>query len=439
MQAAPPVRAGARLTRAIGVHFPYARSRGSTAVNLDVLIIGAGAAGLAATRELERAGKRVLCVEARDRIGGRILTGHDPLVPVAIEFGAEFVHGRPEEIFELIAKAGLNAFELDGRMVGGGDPFRVMEDIKLFAGTRDQTLLEFLHERDYTDEEKHAAIAFIEGFEAAHADRIGIAGLAEEEQAADRIEGHRSFRILNGYHSLMLTLGVPGVQLKSVVESVEWRRGHATIHVRSATTQEFETIDAGRVLITVPLGVLQAGSIRFEPEPGEILHAARALAFGDAFRVTLRFERPFWQDKAEFSGADFILADEPLFPTWWTTLPLETSVITGWSAGPKAEPLLGKTRLEIIRDATASLQRITGVPMPPLIDAWFHDWSADPFSRGAYSYVPAGALSARARLAEPVEDTLYFAGEATDLIGYGGTVHGAIASGRRAAAQILAA
>ena len=68
----------------------------------------------------------------------------------------------------------------------------------------------------------------------------------------------------------------------------------------------------------------------------------------------------------------------------------------------------------------------------------FTTWHADPFSRGAYSYVPAGALSARARLSEPVEDTLYFAGEATDLAGYGGTVHGAIASGRRAAGQILA-
>jgi monoamine oxidase len=112
-------------------------------------------------------------------------------------------------------------------------------------------------------------------------------------------------------------------------------------------------------------------------------------------------------------------------------------VITGWSAGPKADALLGKSKTEVIAAALGSLGRIVGTPSARLEDAWFHDWHADPFARGAYSYVPAGALPARRRLAEPVEDTLYFAGEATDLLGYGGTVHGAIASGNRAAGQIL--
>jgi monoamine oxidase len=99
--------------------------------------------------------------------------------------------------------------------------------------------------------------------------------------------------------------------------------------------------------------------------------------------------------------------------------------------------LIGLSHDEVIGRALATLKRIVGVPSMPSHRAWFHDWQADPYSRGAYSYVPAGALPARRALADPVEDTLYFAGEATDLLGYGGTVHGAIASGRRAARQIL--
>jgi monoamine oxidase len=69
--------------------------------------------------------------------------------------------------------------------------------------------------------------------------------------------------------------------------------------------------------------------------------------------------------------------------------------------------------------------------------AAYHDWQTDPFARGAYSYVKAGGDSAQAGLAAPLEQTLFFAGEATDVSGYHGTVHGAIASGHRAAQEIL--
>lgn len=71
--------------------------------------------------------------------------------------------------------------------------------------------------------------------------------------------------------------------------------------------------------------------------------------------------------------------------------------------------------------------------------AYVHDWQSDPFSRGAYSYAKVGAGGAQARLAAPVENTLFFAGEATDTSGYNGTVHGAVASGYRAAEEIVRA
>jgi monoamine oxidase len=410
----------------------------------DVIVIGAGASGLTAARDLERAGRSVICLEARDRIGGRIFTIHDPLTPLPIELGAEFIHGRPPEIWDIVHAARLPVHETSGRMVHAGahtadpgDMDRVIEDIKnRGADEPDESFLSFVERRDYSRTDRLAAAGFVEGFDAARKERIGVASLAQEERAADAIDGDCSFHISSGYDSLALGLARPCVRLNAIVESVVWRRGSVAVQVRSALDAHRETLHAKRVVVTVPLGVLQEAGIRFEPEPTAILEAARALEFGQAIRVTLRFDRAFWEDNETVAGAGFIFSDEAVFPTWWTTLPVAAPVITGWSAGPKADPLLGKSRSEVVSAALGSLGRILGETPGRLENAWFHDWHADPFSRGAYSYVPAGALPARQRLAEPVEDTLYFAGEATDLLGYGGTVHGAIASGHRVARQI---
>jgi monoamine oxidase len=217
--------------------------------------------------------------------------------------------------------------------------------------------------------------------------------------------------------------------LNSEVAAIEWAPGKCGVRLRSGETER-----ASRVVVTVPLGVLQARGIRFNPEPREIFEAVHSLRFGQAVRVTIRFERAFWED-----DAGFIMSDEPVFPTWWTMLPVRAPVLTGWSAGPKADALLGLPEGEVIERALASLRRMVRVEPTRVERAWFHDWHADRFARGAYSWVPAGALSAREALAAPVADTLYFAGEAIDLMGYGGTVHGAIASGRRAARQIIEA
>jgi monoamine oxidase len=119
-------------------------------------------------------------------------------------------------------------------------------------------------------------------------------------------------------------------------------------------------------------------------------------------------------------------------------------VITGWSAGPKADALLGKSKTEVVARAMESLRRIAGggrpsTPLPAVAAAYLHDWSADPLFRGAYSYVPAGKMGARARLAAPVEETVYFAGEAANTRGHSATVHGAIESGVSAAQSAIGA
>jgi monoamine oxidase len=161
------------------------------------------------------------------------------------------------------------------------------------------------------------------------------------------------------------------------------------------------------------------------------------------FRVALRFREAFWEDNEELKDAGFILSSEDVFPTWWTTLSTRSTVLVGWHSGGRAESMKGKSKEEILHEALTSLARIVGVALETvqgyLETAYFHDWHADPYARGAYSYVPTGALDARKQLAIPVSNTLFFAGEATDQDGHSATVHGAIASGRRAAKQLLAA
>lgn len=410
----------------------------------DAVIVGAGAAGLTALRELRRAGKRAVVVEALDRIGGRIYTVHDPLSPAALELGAEFVHGRPPQIFNLIDEARLAAIERaheihrpglgDGSDDHGGDGamwqlMSAMEDAA--ENGPDRSFADFAASAKFDESAKRSATAFVEGFNAARAEVVSIQALAQESKASDEIQGGRAFHLLGGYDALAQALLPTGAELRlnTIVERVEWAAGWVKVRTRSALDGSIESMEARRAIITVSVGVLQSGAIEFVPEPREALDAARALAFGDAVRVTLRFEHP-----PDFLRPGFLLSDEPVFPTWWSALPAYAPIVTGWSAGPKADGLLGRPREEVIAQAIESLRRLVGSRLPRIQAAYFHDWRADRFFHGAYSYVPVGKLQARAKLAAPVEGTLYFAGEASDVSGHGGTVHGAIEAGRRAAA-----
>jgi monoamine oxidase len=432
---------------------------------LDVIIIGAGAAGLAALAELDRAGVKVLCVEARDRVGGRIATLHDPCSPVPIELGAEFIHGRPREICDIVNAAGLTAYDCtesalyvqNGRVVDNADAWLPVDEIMSKMQTAadkgpDKSFAEFLKNTDEKAGAKRIATSYVEGFNAAHDDRIGIASLALDSRASEAIDGDRSFRLLNGYDAvpayLLRQTRIPdaSVRLSTVVESVKWRKRSVTVFVRSSLTGRRQTFESSRLIVTVPLGVLQAevgktGTIDFDPLPTATLEAARRLCFGQVFRTVLRFTHRVWERREEMADTGFLLSDERVFPTWWTPLPIRAPIITGWSAGRKADELLDQSREAVIGQAIDHLSRITSIGAnelhSSLAAAHFHDWSSDPFARGAYSYVPPDGLPARELLARPIDDTLYFSGEATETNGHSATVHGAIASGKRAALQIL--
>jgi monoamine oxidase len=422
----------------------------------DVVVIGAGAAGLAALRVLDRAGLRVMVLEARDRVGGRIYTVHDPLSSLPLELGAEFVHGRPAQVWDVVRDAGLSVYEgtdasrymNQGAVERNADSWdlvgSVLGDMREAAQGADQSFEQFLDSRSYDEETKTAARGYVEGFNAASAREISIQALAEETAAADEIDGERVFRLADGYDAVPLHLlrSVPyfgaKLRLNTVVERVEWAAGRVSVHSRNVLTGEVKAWTAARAVVTVPLGVLQAGSIVFSPEPAEILEAARKLRFGQVFRVVLRFREAFWEAHKELADAGFILSREPVFPTWWSTLSMRSRLLVGWNAGARAEGMKGMSRAEVLRCALDSLGRITGMAAEAELEGfYFHDWQADAFALGAYSWVPAGGLEARRQLAVPVMDTLYFAGEATDQTGHSATVHGAIASGERVGREIL--
>ena len=408
--------------------------------SVDVIVIGAGAAGLAAAVDLERAGLTVLCLEARGRIGGRIFTLRDPLSPVPIELGAEFVHGSPPETLEL-ARAGALALCDVTFHPSDGDRnekmWDVFELVEKYDGP-DESWTDFLAHTEADDDAKRAATRYVEGFNAADARVISIASIQQDQRAGAEIDDDRQFRILNGYDRIpgMLAKELNNIHLNSIVESVAWERGQVSISVRERSAP----LKARAAVITLPVGVLQRGDVRFAPE---LALAANDIANGQVFRVTFLFRERFWDRIDNLRDAGFFFTEVPTFPTWWTTLPVRAPILTAWSAGPRNEHLMGRSREEVAGEASAALASFTGLARAAIEDltrSWhFHDWHADPFSRGAYSYARAGHLDARRQLATPIENTLFFAGEATETEGRSGTVHGAIATGRRAALEVIAA
>ena len=415
----------------------------------DCAVLGAGIAGLAAARRLAEAGKRVLVLEARERVGGRLMTLYPDGEETPVELGAEFVHGRPPELLALLAEAGLEYYETSGeqmryedgvlRAAGEQDSgfFSLLGELR--ESQEDQSFDAFLAARQAPAREARRARQYVEGFNAADAARIGTRGLARQQAAEDAIEGDRSARLRGGYtrlaeylHDRVRAAGAT-VMLGAPVAALTWERGHVSV-----ATVDGRVCEARAAVVALPLGVLQAGAVRFTPEPDAALDAARALASGPVQRLVLRFRHRFWAERAP--GMRFLFTSDQMPTTWWTTEPHPSHLLTGWLGGPGALAVEPQALLDAgLRSLEQIFSLLQGSLDAELLGWHSHDWQRDPFSMGAYSYVPVGAADAAQRLANGVESTLFFAGEHTDITGHPGTVHGALRSGLRAAEQVLAA
>jgi monoamine oxidase len=427
----------------------------------DVAIIGAGAAGISAARQLHDAGLDIVVLEARDRIGGRILTHINGRCLFPIEMGAEFIHGRAPEIRDVVQQAGLTAVDVNGRrwrtVRRHPQPFDDFWERLSGVMTRvpaqgpDRTFQAFLETNPggrRLASDRRLARGFVEGFHGADPRLISARAVSESDPGDDQ-EERRTGRVLEGFDRVVWSVASPlveRVRLSSVVTSVGWEPGSVEIDVHSAERRTRRHVVARAVIVTVPLGVLKAGAgeegaIRFEPALTEKAAVLDQLAVGNVARVVLLFHRPFWP--REMDTLTFLHAERLDFQTFWTAYPLSTPAITAWSGGPSAETLVRKKASQLIDRAIASVAGAYGVPVRRVRSAfetaWLHDWAADPFARGAYSYQRAGGMEAPRNLSRPIRGTVFFAGEAADAEGATGTVHGALASGRRAAAQVMRA
>jgi monoamine oxidase len=429
----------------------------------DVVVLGAGAAGLAAARVLSNAGASAIVLEARDRIGGRLLTREDVGLPIPVELGGEFIHGTAAVTFDLLRAAGAVAIDTggdsfayeDGELRAREDPFEIVAAIMARARslTTDVSIADFLRSLPDADpltaRERRYTAMMVEGFDAADPRRASTRALAEEWSPGDEGQTSAQFRPLGGYarllRALLGALDPTRVQVRLSAPVLTVRCGDGGIVVDATERGEPLHVRAKTALVTLPLGVLQAGTIQFAPElPPSKREALAQLIMGPVVKLVLRFRDAFWErvnDERYRDGAFFMRA-EAAFPTFWTMLPLRAPLLVGWAGGPKADALAGLPQAALVARALDDLRTLFGTdpdPRDELEAAYTHDWQADPYACGSYSYVATGGGHARAALAAPIDDLLFFAGEATAPASEAGTVAGALQTGERAAHEVLAA
>jgi monoamine oxidase len=433
----------------------------------DVIVIGAGLAGLSAAVELFEGGSSVVVLEARDRPGGRVLTLHERGVPLPIELGAEFVHGDAPLLTALAREHGVALLEVDAthwerrgkRLLESTEHESSLQRglaavERAVRGGEDVSFADGLARARIREPARSRVRAYIEGFQAAHADAISAQSVAGDDLGTQRVR-----RVVDGTDQIIQRLHakLPAecVRLRTVVSRVRWRPSDVEVECRLADARAARTLRARRVLITLPLGVLASapgseGHVELEPRIPSKERAIARLAMGGVARVVLRFKSAFWAEKSRVRAAEdaclermtFLHATGQPFPTWWTSYPVHAPLLTAWAGGAQADALADMSSARAVERALESLAHALGVgpalPRSQLVEGWRHDWSADPFARGAYSHALVGGKGAGRTLAAPVEGTLFFAGEATCAPPGNGTLEGALASGRRAAGEILA-
>jgi monoamine oxidase len=407
----------------------------------DVVVLGAGISGLVAARELARAGAAVRILEARRGPGGRVRTrpGTPPL-----ELGAEFLPADGPAATELrrlgatLTPAPENHVRLQGREWVPLDLERGMEAIRqVGALVRDDLpLREALAHVDAPPAAVALAIRHAEGFHAAPADRVSAAWVARMQEVADRGSGEE-VQAPSGLQLLVRHLAdsVPDGTISYATRVYRLIRSErvARLHCRGPDGEEI--VLARRALVTVPPPLVESlfppGSL-----PDRHRRALATLRMGSVVKLTLRFRAPvpLPRDVAALPGPPkFFHADGP-FPIWWTA-PADTPGLAAWAGGPAAEALAGVGRQELVRRALEQLAGMTGRSAAWLGEmlgaVGWRDWPRDPLARGAYTHARVGGAGACDVLAEPMDDMVVLAGEATSEVM--GMVDGAWEAGLRAA------
>lgn len=416
-----------------------------------IIVIGAGAAGLMAARELGRAGRRVTILEARDRCGGRI----DPL-PAAefgyrAEGGAEFVHGEAPVTRRLLGQAGLSVlptggarwtvrngvFSHDEMPEQNSDAlYRVLSEL-----TSDMTVTTLL-DRYFAGEEfatlRQSVIRMVMGYDAADPDRASVFALRDEWMHSER---SAQGRVAGGYGPMIDFLVAEchkhgaELHLRAAVSAVETSDDGARVRCADGSTY-----DADAVILTVPLPLLQ--EISLPPAMRDKVAAATRIGFGNVIKLLLRFRNRWWIDirDRDLSDLMFVISDAAV-PVWWTQRPTEHAVLTGWLAGPPTHSSARLDERQLIETGLASLAGIFSLSpqrlKAELVAARAINWGNDPFARGAYSYATLETRRVQAELSSWDGGPILFSGEALYQGRDMGTVEAALSSGLDTARMLL--
>ncbi len=420
----------------------------------SILIIGAGAAGLMAARELARAGKQVTMIEARDRTGGRIFTLPAETFGYPAEGGAEFVHGEAIVTRALLHDAGLSLapmtgmrwdaredkVETDAESDEAPDEARFHRELAELA--IDMPIAAFLDTRfggPAYAKMRRDILRMVEGYDAADPKKASTFAL-REEWMGEGVE--QQGRVKQGYGAMIDYLAADArrhgavLRLNSVVKAIGLREAGVTARLADGST-----IDAEAAILTVPLPLLA----QMELPAG--LAAKQSLlsdiGFGNVVKVLLRFKTPFWtrHNGQDFSNLSFLFGDGKV-PTWWTQHPGTDPVLTGWYAGPKADTVAALSEQDLIAMGLSSLvpvfKRTEDDLRHDLVAARAINWGNDPLACGAYSYATPQTRAAQVVLQQPDGTGIHISGEALYAGRDMGTVEAALASGRDTARMILA-
>lgn len=421
------------------------------AQGLTVLVVGAGVAGLAAARSLYDAGAQVIVLEARDRIGGR--TTSVERSGAVLDLGASWIHGvEGNPLTDLVRGAGLGLIATDVDSSIGFDAATadgLVDDVALArAAERLDTAVAVGQDADVDEPLRRAVDAAVLGASADEARLIRyLAASAIENEYAGSIDelstwwfdeagafGGGDAMIGGGYAQVpeVLAAGLE-VRLGVPVTAVSWAAGGVTVQTA------VETLEADAVIVTVPLGVLQAGGIALDPAlPAPQQRAVDGLGTGVLNKVFLQFDEVFWDDTVDWVG---IVPPDGLDP-WvdWVTVGRadDLPLLLGFAAGDLGRRVDTLSDEQVVASALATL-RSAYPDAPEPLDALVTRWGADEFARGSYSFAAVGSdPSMRDDLAAPIGERVYLAGEATSRE-HPSTVHGALLSGYRAAEQVIAA
>jgi monoamine oxidase len=407
-------------------------------VNPEVIVIGAGAAGLAATRSLLAAGCRVALLEARDRIGGRAWT--ERWRGLAFDHGASFIHAEQVNPWTTIARRLCIPTILDAKrrllFIGGGQASE--EELAAFLAARRQAQSQVVEAAQAGRPVSIAQAVQGSGPWAPQAQvALGPWLLGAENEVADATDfadgvSGRDRLVATGYGRLVAAYGrgLP-VMLNAAVQRIDYRGKGVVVDTAAGGLH-------GRLaIVTLPAGVLAAGRVRFEPAlPLEKQRAIDALPMGLLTKVALRFEGdPFGQ------GDTFYLHRRTLDQraALYMVRPCGKDLALAFIGGDLARELekageaaAGEFALEPLLEIFGNglRSRLRGVRQTC--------WGADPFAMGSYAVARPGAATMREVLGSPLADRLLFAGEACAGDGWAATVAGAHQSGRRAAREALA-